>query len=329
LAVADGGFLGAVSVLLGMGDGTFRSAVNYPTGLEPRSVAIGDVDGDLRPDLVTANSRPAVSVLLGKGDGSFGPKSEYGTGGIGSDIVLADLNGDRKLDLAVTDQVLNAIDVGAVSVLLNIGPRSQTLAAEVDLDPKVINLKSRASWVTAYIEPVGFDAANINLSTVRLAGSVQAVSKFAVLGDHDADGIPDLMLKFSREALDPLLTPGRNSLELTGSLVTGESFAGTGEVRVIHNSGGHLTASVGPNPLNPSGVLVFRTLKPGRVRVTIFDLHGRLVRTLTDTPRLPAGEQEVRIDGRGERGEVLPSGVYFYRVISPDGTITGRFAILK
>jgi hypothetical protein len=37
----------------------------------------------------------------------------------------------------------------------------------------------------------------------------------------------------------------------------------------------------------------------------------------------------VRIDGAGERGGVLPSGVYFYRVDSPDGTITGRFAILK
>ena len=203
------------------------------------------------------------------------------------------------------------------------------LITTLDLDPNVINLASRGTWVTAYLEPVGWDPVSIDLSTVRLAGLVPAESKFGIVGDHDRDGLPDLMVKFSREALDPLLTLGVNSLELTGSLVTGESFAGTGEVRVIDNGGGHKAASVAPNPLNPSGVLSFNTVKPGRVRVMMFDLHGRLVRTLIEVPHLPAGEHAVRIDGGGERGEVLPSGMYFYRVDSPDGTITGRFAILK
>jgi len=65
------------------------------------------------------------------------------------------------------------------------------------------------------------------------------------------------------------------------------------------------------------------------VRITMFDLHGRLVRTLIETPYLPAGEHDVLIDGRGARGEVLSSGVYFYRVGSPDGNVTGRVVILK
>ena len=104
---------------------------------------------------------------------------------------------------------------------------------------------------------------------------------------------------------------------------------GTDEVRVIDNGGGHQAPSVAPNPLNPSAILSFNTVKPGRVRVTMFDLQGRLVRTLTETPLMAAGKHEVRIDGRGQRGEVLPSGVYFYQVSSPDGRVTGRCAILK
>jgi hypothetical protein len=203
------------------------------------------------------------------------------------------------------------------------------LTASLDLDPNVINLASHAPWVTAYIEPSGFSPTNIDISTLRLAGSAAADPKFAIVGDHDANGIPDLMVKFRRPALDPLLTPGVNSLELTGLLGTGESFVGTDEARVFDNGGGHKAASVAPNPLNPSGMLSFNTVKPGRVRVTMFDLQGRLVRTLTEMPVLPAGEHAVRIDGRGERGEVLPSGVYFYRVDSPDGAVTGHFAILK
>ena len=203
------------------------------------------------------------------------------------------------------------------------------LAAAVDLDPKVINLKSHAPWLTAYIELSGFDLTSIDISTLRLAGSVTAAPKFAVVGDHNGNGIPDLMVKFSRSALDPLLVLGAGSLEVTGSLVTGESFAGTGEVRVIDPGGGHKAASVAPNPFNPSGMLSFNTVRPGRVRVTMFDLQGRLVRTLVEEPLMPAGKHEVRIEGRGERGEVLPSGVYFYCVNSPDGSVTGRFAILK
>jgi hypothetical protein len=204
------------------------------------------------------------------------------------------------------------------------------IMAAFDLEPHTVNIESHGFNVTGYIElPNGFDSSDIDIATVRLAGSVPTGSRSAIIGDHNRNGVPDLMLKFRRAALDPLLTLGVNSLEVTGSLVTGENFAGTDEVRVIDNGGGHQAASVAPNPLNPSGVLAFNTEKPGRVRVTMFDLHGRLVRTLMEMPLLPAGEHAVRIDGRGERGELLPSGVYFYSVNSPDGTVTGRFAILK
>ena len=54
LAVANGGSAN-VSVLLGNGDGSFQSAVNYDTDSYPSSVAIGDLNGDGDPDLAVAN----------------------------------------------------------------------------------------------------------------------------------------------------------------------------------------------------------------------------------------------------------------------------------
>jgi hypothetical protein len=55
-----------VSVLLGSGAGGFGAKTDFATGTEPFSVAIGDVSGDGRPDLVTANyGANSVSVLLG------------------------------------------------------------------------------------------------------------------------------------------------------------------------------------------------------------------------------------------------------------------------
>jgi hypothetical protein len=329
LAVANQGS-NSVAVLLGNGGGTFGAKADYWTGFSPVSVAIGDVSQDGWPDLAVANfNSNTVSVLLGNGDGTLGTKADYGTGSGPASVAIGDVSGDGRPDLAVANNYSNNNYSNTVSVLLNIGPQTQALAAMVDLDPNVINLENRARWLTAYIEPSGFAATSIDFPTVRLAGSVTAVPKFAVVGDHNRNGIHDLMLKFSRPALDPLLAPGVNSLELTGSLVTGETFAGTGEVLAIDNGGGRRAASVAPNPLNPSGMLSFSTAKPGRVRVTMFDLQGRLVRTLMEARLAPAGRHEVRIDGRGLRGEVLPSGVYFYQVYSPDGTVSGRFAILK
>ena len=61
---------GDVSVLLGNGDGSFATETRYAAGSVPRSVAIGDYDGDGRQDLAVANAGDDVSVLISHGDGT-------------------------------------------------------------------------------------------------------------------------------------------------------------------------------------------------------------------------------------------------------------------
>src|SRR5262252_3586540 len=76
LAVANEGTFplyadGSVSVLLGNGDGSFQEPRNVGAGTVPRSVAVGDFNGDGVLDLAVANQSSAdVSVLLGNDDGS-------------------------------------------------------------------------------------------------------------------------------------------------------------------------------------------------------------------------------------------------------------------
>jgi hypothetical protein len=71
--------------------------------------------------------------------------------------------------------------------------------------------------------------------------------------------------------------------------------------------------ALGPRP--STGPLTFRVGLTARMRVelAIFDIAGRRVRTLLDE-ELPAGEREVRWDGRGGRGEAPDTGVYFARL---------------
>jgi len=73
---------------------------NFATGLNPRFVAAGDLDGDGRIDLVVANySSDNISIHLGNGDGTFQNAVNYGVGSDPYFVTVADLNGDGRLDI--------------------------------------------------------------------------------------------------------------------------------------------------------------------------------------------------------------------------------------
>ena len=95
-----------VSVLLGNGDGTFQSAVTYPSGgVDAVALQVADINGDGIPDLLVANacSTPAcpnatLGVLFGNGNGTFQPVIVSAFAGANS-LTVADINGDGKPDL--------------------------------------------------------------------------------------------------------------------------------------------------------------------------------------------------------------------------------------
>ena len=100
---------------------SFLAPVNYDTGGQPLSVAVGDFNGDALPDLATANNaHQTVSVLLGNGDGAFQDAAHYPAGINPGSVAGGDFDGDGRLDLAVT----NTVQAGTVSVLLGNGDGS-------------------------------------------------------------------------------------------------------------------------------------------------------------------------------------------------------------
>ena len=116
----DEGQAGTVSIRLGRGDGTFKPRRDYSTGGGPHSVAIGDLNGDGKPDLATANfDEGSVSVLFNVGDGSFRSSHDYVTGDRTASVAIADLNGDRAPDVAAA-----VADTDTLAVLLNNGDGS-------------------------------------------------------------------------------------------------------------------------------------------------------------------------------------------------------------
>ncbi len=115
---------GNIAILLGKGDGTFHAAASPAVDQYPGALAVGDFNGDGKPDIaVVTLVGSTVVILLGKGDGTFtaAPLSPT-VGGNPDSIAVGDLNGDGKLDLVVSSY-------NSLSVLLGNGDGSFTAIA--------------------------------------------------------------------------------------------------------------------------------------------------------------------------------------------------------
>ena len=113
-----------ISVHLASGNGTFLPDQRYAAGdglfSGPRSVAFGDLNGDGRVDLVTANpASDTIAILLGNGDGSFQNQQRLAVGDNPLFVAVADINGDSKFDIIAANR-----NSGDVSLLLGNGDGS-------------------------------------------------------------------------------------------------------------------------------------------------------------------------------------------------------------
>jgi hypothetical protein len=163
---------GSVGVLLGKGDGTFQTAVSYPSGGNgSRSVALSDVNGDGKIDVLTASCGPdacapgfpggTAAVLLGNGNGTLQSAVAYTAGDSPDAILATDLNGDGKLDLVVGNwgTTNGATNQGSISVLAGTGSgtfqTSRTLLTGGNEVPSIaaadLNGDGKADVVTANV----------------------------------------------------------------------------------------------------------------------------------------------------------------------------------
>lgn len=109
--------LSGAAVFLGNADGTYRAAPRLAVD-HPRTVAIGELDGDGIPDVATAEfALGTIDVRLGQGDGTFGPRQKIAGLGRAMAVAISDVNRDARPDLVT----LNGWD-GSVSMYLNTLP---------------------------------------------------------------------------------------------------------------------------------------------------------------------------------------------------------------
>jgi hypothetical protein len=175
----------------------FAPAESYAAGYGPVSVVLGDLNGDGKPDLVTANLYAhTVSVLLSRGNGSFQSRREDRARGDVRAVAIGDLNGDHESDLVT----VNA-DASTVSVLLNRGDgrfqpgRDYAVAGPVAVAIGDLNGDGRPDVVTAN------RTARVSVFLNRADGSLRPARNYrtglepvsVAIRDLNGDGRSDLV----------------------------------------------------------------------------------------------------------------------------------------
>jgi len=84
-----------------------------------------------------------------------------------------------------------------------------------------------------------------------------------------------------------------------------------------------------PNPFEAATVISFSVGKLAPVKVDIYDVSGRRVRSLMDSPRVEPGEKRLNWDGRDDSGQPVGPGIYFLRITTPEAARQGKVVVLR
>ncbi len=196
--------------------GDFSTKIDFTTGSNPFSVAIGDLDGDGKADLAVANAGSnTVSVYRntsGSGSidvGSFATKVDFTTGSSPFSVAIGDLDGDGKADLAVTNfnsssiSVLRntsssgSINVGSFATKVDFTTGTNPFSVDIgDLDgdgkADLAVANNQSNNVSVLRNTSSSGSINVGSFATRVNFTTGANPFFVAIGDLDGDGKADL-----------------------------------------------------------------------------------------------------------------------------------------
>jgi len=274
-----------VSVLLSLpgAAGTFGPATTYSLGAgsRPTGIALGDVNGDGRLDIVTGNQATnAVGVLLGSAatPGTFAAAVTYASGGNAPNIVaLADLNGDGRLDIATANTGGNTVGVllasatapgtfGMAAVYSSGGGGNPVGITTGDVNgdgrPDIVT-SSNAGGTVAVLLASATAPGTFGSGTIYSSGGAGTVG--VALGDVNRDGQVDIVATNSSSSTVSVLLGSATAPGAFAAPVTYPSGGGSPNFALLGdvNGDGLLDIVTANSASGTVGVLTGRAAAPG------------------------------------------------------------------
>lgn len=304
------------------------------------SCPVGDVDGDMMPEIVAVTG--SGSLYLFNNDGSLVPGFPVNYGSIlKSPPSLADINGDGRPEiiLGTNDAMVHVVNAQGSEI----SGFPQATDGAISGTPVVgdINGDGQLGIIvgTGGGKLYGFAPNGAALGNFPIPGSTSGpITGTPALGDLDDDGDmeiavgikgtgPNLLVIDYKSQIQNEYMPwpfyGRNSWRNCDytDVLTSVDDDPSKPIRFA-------LAQNYPNPFNAHTTIRFSLTQAGEATLSIFDLLGRRIRVL-DSGFMNPGEHSVVWNGRSDAGSEVASGIYFYRLESPDGSRTRRMLYLK
>jgi hypothetical protein len=294
--------------------GEFQNHVDYTTGIDPASVAVGDFNHDGKLDLVTGDyDEDTESVFLGNGDGTFQPRLFYPSGSCPLWMTVVDINKDGILDLIVTDH-----DSNTVSVMFGNGDGSFQLPVQYPT-----GVTPLAVVIADFNGDGALDMAVANATDMTVSvllgngdGTFQPHKDYAAgatilalaLGDVNGDGKPDLVTaNYSTDSIGVYVGNGDGTFQphvdyATGArpngvtvvdlnkdgkldLVTSNYDNTSSSISILMGNGtgsfsSHVELAVGPTPKGPYSAIPSDVNGDGKLDLVTANGQGNTVSVL-------------------------------------------------
>ena len=291
----------------GITSGSFATGVNFTTGALCYHLAVGDLDGDGKPDIATSNySDWTVSVLRNTSTpgsintGSFATNVDFATPAYPYDIAIADLDGDGKLDIATstintyTSLLRNTSTSGTIS--------SSSFATHVDLPTTgfctgIADMDGDGKpdlVITGNSTGYEFIYRNISTSGSLTTGSFASVLSYPIasgahgqaIGDLDGDGKPDIVIADAGSSSNISILHNDMMAQITGTVTV---CVGATTTLSDITAGGTWSRSSGTGSVNVGSTGIVTGVSAGTATVTYTVGSLTATRTVTVNPAPNAG----------------------------------------
>ncbi len=270
-----------------------------------------------KTQLLAFLGRPLTDPRVANGDAPFDRPTFFDEGGLAPSVMadgVAGTSGQAPAPVAL-EPALAGSPAWTVGVQGALGGAHATLVIDDALPPAGAAIPASGSFARQEIDLAGSGAAGgWGSVTLAIPGDPAQYGRALYGRWYVADPAAPGGVASSPAFRFPIFGP--HGAGVTTVAVGPGGGTGAGRVATLRPSA--------PNPFRTATALRFDLARATRVRLTVFNVAGRLTRHLYDAASLAAGAHSVTWDGADDAGRAAPAGIYFYRLETDGGVSVGR-----